>query len=75
MLVVKNDQMGSCERVRVSIEEMEEVDKFNNLRVMVSTDGGMVEEVAHIVLENDGKVVVERERNIQRSKTGIILKI
>ena len=28
VLVVKNDQMESCEKVRVSGKEMQEVDKF-----------------------------------------------
>ena len=43
---------------------------------MLSTDGGMGKEVAQKVLEgrkvwgNDGKVV-EREHDIQRSKTGV----
>ena len=32
-------------------EEMQEVDEFNYLRVMISTDGGMDEEVAHMVFE------------------------
>ena len=36
---------GSCEKVRVSGEEIQEVDKFNYL------DGGMGEEGAHRVLE------------------------
>ena len=43
--------MGSCEKVRVNGEEMEEVDKFNYLGVMISTDGGMGEEAAQRVLE------------------------
>ena len=51
VLMVKKDQMGSCEKVRVSGEEMHEVDKFNYLGVMVSTDGGMEEKEAHRVLE------------------------
>ena len=29
VLKVKNNQMGSCEKVRVSGEEMQEVEKFN----------------------------------------------
>ena len=33
--------MGSCERVRVNGEEMQEEDKFKYLGVMISTDGGM----------------------------------
>ena len=37
--------------MRVNREEMQEVDKFNYLGVMISTDGGMGEEVAHRVLE------------------------
>ena len=43
--------MGSCEKVRVNGEEMQEVDKFNYLGVMISTDGGMGDEMAHRVLE------------------------
>ena len=31
MLVVKKDQLGTCEKVRVREEEMQEVDKFNYL--------------------------------------------
>ena len=50
-MTIKKDQMGSCEKMRVNGEEMQEVDKFNYLRVMISTDGGMGEEVAHRVLE------------------------
>ena len=44
MLTIKKDQLGSCERVRVNGEELQEVDKFNYLGVMISTDGGMGEE-------------------------------
>ena len=51
MLVVKKDQRGSCEKVRVSGEEMQEVDQFNNLGGMISTDGGMGKKVTHRVLE------------------------
>ena len=43
--------MGNCEKVGVSEEEMQEVDKFNYLVVMISTDSGMREEGAHRVLE------------------------
>ena len=32
--------MGSCEKVRVNEEEMQEVGEFNYL-VIISTDGGM----------------------------------
>ena len=42
--------MGSCEKVRVNGEEMQEVDKFNYLGIMISTDGGKGEELAHRVL-------------------------
>ena len=40
--MVKKDQIqiGSCEEVRVSGEEVQEVDKFNYLGVVISTDGG-----------------------------------
>ena len=43
--------MGSCEKNRVNGEEMQEIDKFNYLGVMISTDGGMGEEVANRELE------------------------
>ena len=45
ILMVRKDQMVSCKDVRVSGEEIQEVDKFNYL------DGGMGEEGAHRVLE------------------------
>ena len=51
VLMVKKDQMMSCEKVRVNREEIQEVDKFNYVGVMISTDGGMVKEVAHKILE------------------------
>ena len=51
VLTIKKYQMGSCEKVRLNGEELQEVDKFKYLRVMISTDGGMGEEVAHRVLE------------------------
>ena len=40
-VLVKKDQRGSCEKVRVSGEEMQEVDKFNYLGMMISTNGRM----------------------------------
>ena len=40
VLMVKEDQMRSCEKVRVSGEEMQQVNKFNYLGVMINTDGG-----------------------------------
>ena len=51
VLMIKKDQMGSSTKVRVNGEEMQEVDKFNYLGVMISTDGGVGEEVAKRVLE------------------------
>ena len=51
VLMVKMDQMGSCEAVRVTGEEMQEVDKFNYLGVMISTGGGVWEEMAYMVLQ------------------------
>ena len=54
VLTIKKIQMGSCEKVRVNgeeLQEVDEVDKFNYLVVMISTDGGMGEEVAHRLLE------------------------
>ena len=41
MLTAKKDQMGSSEKVRVNGEELQEVDKFNYLGVMISMDGGL----------------------------------
>ena len=46
MLVVEKVWKVSCERVK-----MQEVDKFNYLGAMISTDGGMGEEVSHKVIE------------------------
>ena len=51
VLVVAKDQRGSCEKVRVIREDTQEVDKFNYLGLMTSTDDGMGKEVAHSVLE------------------------
>ena len=45
-MIIK-DKGGSWEKVRVIGEEMQEVDKFNYLGVMMSRDGGMGEELAH----------------------------
>ena len=39
--MVKKDQMRNCEEVRVSGEEVQEVEKFKYLEVMMSADGGM----------------------------------
>ena len=50
VFVVKNDQKGNCE-VCMSREEMKEVDKFNYLGYLISTDGVMREEVYYRVLE------------------------
>ena len=33
--------MGNCKKVRVNGEEMQEVDKFNYLRVIMNMEGGM----------------------------------
>ena len=69
VLTVKKDQMGSRENVRVSGEKMQEVDKFNYLGVMISTDGGMGEEVAHMVLEERkvfGTMMLWKENMISR---------
>ena len=49
--MVRKDQKWSREKVRVSEKEMQGLDNFNYLEVMISTDGGMGEEVAHRVLE------------------------
>ena len=57
VLTVKKDQMGSCEKVRVSGEKMQEVDKFKYLGVMISTDGGMGEGIGRFM-----KREVNRER-------------
>ena len=50
ILVVKKDQRRSCEKVRVTGEEIVEVDKFYYLEV-ISRDDGMGKEVAHKVLK------------------------
>ena len=49
--MVQKDLRGSCKKVRVSGEEVQEEDKFNYLGVMINTDGGRGEEVAHRVVE------------------------
>ena len=64
--MVKKDQMESCEKVRVSGDEMREVDKFNYLGVMLSTDGGAEEEEAHRVLE--GKMVKGTMAKLSKGK-------
>ena len=53
VLEVKKEERGSCEKVRVSGEEMQEVVKFNYLGVMTSTDGGRGEEVAQRMLREE----------------------
>ena len=53
VLTTKKDDMGSCEKVRVNGEEIQEVDEFNYLGVMISTDGGIGEGVAHRVFERE----------------------
>ena len=50
-MTIKKDQVGSCERVEVNGEELQEVNKVNYLGVMIITDCGMAEGVAHRVLE------------------------
>ena len=65
VLMVKKDQMGNCEKVRVNWELMQEVDKFNYLGVMINTGGGIGEER----YKDDG-IAVEWEHDVQRSKTG-----
>ena len=50
-LTIKKDQVGSCQRIGANGEEIQEVDKFNYLGVMISTNSGIGEEVAHRVLE------------------------
>ena len=76
VLTIKKDQMGSCEMVRVNGEELYEVDKFNYLGVMISTDRDMGEEMGHRmfvgrkVWGRDGKVF-EGNYDIQRIKTGV----
>ena len=51
MLVFKKEQSGIMTKVRVSEEEVQEVDKFNYLGVMISMGGGIGEEGAHRVVE------------------------
>ena len=50
-LALKKEQRGSYEKVNVGREEIQGVDKFNYLGIMINVDGGMGEEVAHRVLE------------------------
>ena len=40
VLVVKKDERGSCEKVRVNGEEKLEANNFKYLRMMISTGGG-----------------------------------
>ena len=68
--MVKEDQMGSCEKVRVNEEEMQEVDKFNYLGVMISMHGGIGKEVAHRVLE--GRKVLGDDGKVVEGETGVI---
>ena len=51
MLVVKNYQRGSCEKVRGSGEEIQEVTKFKYVGVLIYMEGRTGEELAHMVLE------------------------
>ena len=39
VLIVKKDERGSCEKVRVNGEERLEANKFKYLRMMISTGG------------------------------------
>ena len=75
VLKIKKDQMGSCKKVRVNGEEIQEVDKFNCLGVIICMDGGMGRNWLKGYLReesmwDDGKAV-EEEHNSQRSKTGV----
>ena len=45
VLVLKKEQGESWEKFRVSVEEMQKVDKFNYLGVLISTDGDIGKEV------------------------------
>ena len=49
--------------MKVSGEEMQEVNKFNYLGVMISTDGGMGKEVAHRMLQKHMWHKKNRRRN------------
>ena len=71
VLTIKKNQMGNCENVGVNGKEMQEVDKFNYLGVMISKGDGMGRKWFTGYLGDDGKVV-EGEHDIQRSKTGVI---
>ena len=51
VLMIKKDKIRSFVNKRLNGEEVQEVEKFNYLGVMISTDAGMGEEVAHMVLE------------------------
>ena len=69
---IKMTRGGSCERVGLSGEEIQDVNKFNYLGVMISTDGGMGEEVAHRVLEGRKVWGMMAQLWKERSKTGVI---
>ena len=47
ILMIKKDQRRSCEKLRVSEEELQDVEEFNYLAIMITTDGGTGEEVAN----------------------------
>ena len=48
---VKKDQRGSCEKAKVSGEEMQEVNRFSYLGILISADVGMEDKVAHMTLK------------------------
>ena len=56
VLVVRKDQRTPGERFRVDIQEIEEVDKFKYLRLMINGNGGMGEKVCHMLLIGRKKI-------------------
>ena len=42
VLMIKKDKMGSCDEMKVNGEEMQEVDKFNYLGIMIRSSAFLV---------------------------------
>ena len=50
MMAVKQDPKTNGEKLQMDGEEMEEVDRFLYMGVIICTDGGMEEDVTHRLL-------------------------
>ena len=70
VLVVKNDRRESCVRVRMSGEEMQELDKFSYLGVAWGRKCSYATEGKKDMVD-DGKVV-RGEHDIYRRKKGVV---